>query len=209
MIKIEFIETYGWEAAFRGLRNPKESWSKGDSVFSKNDTIIGENDLKLARALILSGSDHAKFTRQIGVSMDITAPLYWFKEFDTYKIGTVANSESTMHKLAQTPITKEHFSFDNTDSFSPLITDVFDDLIQDIEKIRKSYLETKDVRYWRALIQLLPSSWNQTRTWTANYQVLRNIYFARKNHKLEEWHAFCMMIDRLPYSRELITVQRG
>ena len=208
MIKIEFIETYGWEAAFRGLRNPKESWSKGDSVFSKNDTIIGENDLKLARALILSGSDHAKFTRQIGVSMDITAPLYWFKEFDTYKIGTVANSESTMHKLAQTPITKEHFSFDNTDSFSPLITDVFDDLIQDIEKIRKSYLETKDKRYWRALIQLLPSAWNQKRTWTANYQVLRNIYFARRNHKLQEWRDFCSMIEKLPYASDLITISK-
>lgn len=214
MIKIEFIETYGWEAAFRGLRNPKESWSKGDSVFSKNDTIIGENDLKLARALILSGSDHAKFTRQIGVSMDITAPLYWFKEFDTYKIGTVANSESTMHKLAQTPITKEHFSFDSVIE-DYMCKECGDTIPLEVgicgllENYRLRYLETKDVRYWRALIQLLPSSWNQTRTWTANYQVLRNIYFARKNHKLEEWHAFCMMIDRLPYSRELITVQRG
>lgn len=208
MIKIEHIETYGWEAAFRGLRNPKESWGKADSIFSPESVLIGLNDLKLARALILSGSDHSKFTRQIGVSMDITAPLYWWKEFDTYKIGTVANSESTMHKLIDTPITKEHFSFDNTDSFSPLITDVFDDLIQDIEKIRKSYLETKDKRYWRALIQLLPSAWNQKRTVTLNYQVLRNMYLNRKSHKLSEWRSFCDIIDTLPYSSDLISIKR-
>ena len=208
MIKIEYIETYGWEAAFRGFRNPKESWSRSDSVF-KDEIFIGENDLKLARALIIAGSDHAKFTRQIGISMDITAPLYWWKEFDTYKVGTTANSESTMHKLIDTPITKDHFSFDNTDSFSPLITDIFDDLIQDIEKIRKSYLETKDKRYWRALIQLMPSAWNQKRTVTLNYQVLRNMYLNRKNHKLNEWHDFCDMIDKLPYSSDLISIKRG
>lgn len=204
MIKIEYIEVYGWSAAFRGLRNPKESWDKSDS----DDSTIGPNDLKLGRSLILAGSDHAKFTRQIGVSMDITAPLYWWKEFDTYKIGTTANSESTMHKLIDTPITKDHFSFDNTDSFSPLITDVFDDLIQDIEKIRKSYLETKDKRYWRALIQLMPSAWNQKRTVTLNYQVLRNMYLNRKSHKLEEWVSFCNMIEKLPYGEDLICCGR-
>lgn len=128
---------------------------------------------------------------------------------DTYKVGTVANSESTMHKLATTPITKNCFSFDSIGDLYYLMEESFEDYLQDCEKIRRQYIETNDKRYWKALIQMLPSSWNQTRTWTANYQVLRNIYFARKNHKLEEWHAFCMMIDRLPYSRELITVQRG
>lgn len=221
MIKIEFIETYGWEAAFRGLRNPKESWSKGDSVFSKNDTIIGENDLKLARALILSGSDHAKFTRQIGVSMDITAPLYWFKEFDQYKIGTTTNSTSTMHKLATTPITKEHFSFDDVDLFienkminsfdgqAMYVKNYFEDIIDYCENLREKYLQTQDIRYWRALIQLMPSAWNQKRTVTLNYQVLRNMYLNRKNHKLSEWHDFCDMIDKLPYSSDLISIKRS
>lgn len=236
MIEFNYIESYGWDAALRGVRNPKESWEKGDSkeyiylnannyppysfdekehkVIKRIDNHaicikIGPNDLKLCRALTKSGTDHAKFARQIGVSMDITAPLYWFKEFDQYKIGTVSNSESTMHKLAETPITRACFSFDRMDDTFALVDDWFEDYIQDCEKLRKFYLETQDVRYWRALIQLLPSGWMQTRTVTLNYQVLRNIYFARKTHKLEEWHNFCEMIEKLPYSEELITVQRG
>lgn len=220
MIKIEHVETYGWEAAFRGLRNPKESWERGDSFFSKNDIVIGPNDLKLGRSLILAGSDHAKFTRQIGVSMDITAPLYWWKEFDTYKVGTTANSESTMHKLIDTPITREHFSFDeelnDLGTWSPIganYYEVFENHVQNIinicEAYRKSYLETQDIRYWRALIQLMPSSWNQKRTVTLNYQVLRNMYLNRKNHKLNEWHDFCDTIDTLPYAEDLISIKRS
>ena len=131
------------------------------------------------------------------------------KEYDTYKIGTVANSESTMHKLAETPITKEHFSFDSMDDFFPLGTDWFEDHIQDCEKLRKLYLETQDIRYWRALIQLMPSAWNQKRTVTLNYQVLRNMYLNRKSHKLSEWRSFCDMIDKLPYSSDLISIKRG
>lgn len=234
MIKIDNIEVAGFDTAIRGMRNAMNSHHLSDSreyiymnafqsapfFFEEaNKTLkyigghahifeLGPNDKKLASGLVLAGTDEAKFARQIYVGLDITAPLYWWKEADTYKIGTVANSESTMHKLHSKPITKEIFSFDNTDSFSPLITDVFDDLIQDIEKIRKSYLETKDKRYWRALIQLLPSAWNQKRTWTANYQVLRNIYFARRNHKLQEWRDFCSMIEKLPYASDLITISK-
>ena len=189
------VETF----AQRGILYESNGWAEY--------AFIGKNDLKLAQKLILAGSDHSKFMRQIFVSMDITAPLYWWKEMDQYRIGCTTNSESTMHKLATTPITRDCFSFDNTDSFSPLITDLFDDLIQDLEKIRKSYLETKDVRYWRALIQLLPSSWNQTRTWTADYQVLRAIYFARRYHRLSEWVQFTDRILTLPYAKELITIE--
>lgn len=247
MIKIENIETYGWEAAFRGFRNPKESWSRGDSkeyiyrnaidsppfFFDDRENYvikrvgldaicfkIGENDIKLARALILAGSDHAKFTRQIGVSMDITAPRYWWAEYDTYKVGTVANSESTMHKLIDTPITREHFSFDeNSEDLMYWISAGYeyltsfdkdiDYIINTCERLRKKYLETQDIRYWRALIQLLPSSWNQKRTVSLNYQVLRNMYLNRKNHKLNEWHDFCDMIDKLPYSSDLISIKKG
>lgn len=235
MIKIDNIEVAGFDTAIRGMRNAMDSHHLSDSKeyiymnayqsspFNFEDSSkslkyvgghaicfeLGPNDKKLASGLVLAGTDEAKFARQIYVGMDITAPLYWWKEADTYKIGTVANSESTMHKLHSKPITtKDMFSFDNTDSFFPLITDVFDDLIQDIEKIRKSYLETKDKRYWRALIQLLPSAWNQKRTWTANYQVLRNIYFARRNHKLQEWRDFCAMIEKLPYASDLITISK-
>lgn len=206
MIKVEYIEVYGWSAAFRGLRNPKESWDKSDS----DDSTIGPNDLKLGRSLILAGSDHAKFTRQIGVSMDITAPLYWWKEFDTYKIGTTANSESTMHKLIDTIITSEHFSFDNEfEDLEDAFLTFSEIAIQNCELLRRKYLETQDIRYWRALIQLMPSSWNQKRTVTLNYQVLRNMYLNRKNHKLSEWHDFCDMIDKLPYSSDLISIKRG
>lgn len=256
MIKVENIEVMNFKSAFRGMRNPLESWKKADSIFgvlveyeydiAQDDftdlwcdeissdsalenfqdwytdngilqydehaleiALLGPEDLALAQKLIIAGSDHSKFMRQIFVTMDITAPLYWWKEMDQYRVGCTTNSESTMHKLATTPITRDCFSFDNTDSFSPLITDLFDDLIQDLEKIRKSYLETKDIRYWRALIQLLPSSWNQTRTWTANYAVLRNIYFARSFHKLSEWREFCKIIEDLPYGEELICVTQN
>lgn len=234
MIKIDNIEVAGFDTAIRGMRNAMDSHHLSDSreylymnafesesFFSEeaNRTLkyiggnahvfeLGPNDKKLASGLILAGTDEAKFARQIYVGMDITAPLYWWKEADTYKIGTVTNSESTMHKLHSKPITKDMFSFDNMDDFFPLGTDWFEDHIQDCETLRNLFLETKDKRYWRALIQLLPSAWNQKRTWTANYQVLRNIYFARRNHKLAEWRDFCSMIEKLPYASDLITISK-
>ena len=217
MIKIENIAVSNFEGAIRGMRNPLNSWKRMDSTFEPNNIILGPNDLGLAQRLIKSGTDHGKFLRQIFVSMDITAPLYWWKEMDTYKVGTVANSTSTMHTLTKEEVTLDMFSFDNLDliiskdhSINGEWELTFEDCIEDIliscNNLRNKFLETKDKRYWRALIQLLPNAWNQTRTWTANYQVLRNIYFARRNHKLTEWHTFCEEIEKLPYSKELITI---
>ena len=208
MIKVENIAVNNFEGAIRGMRNPLNSWKKMDSIFESNNIILGPNDLGLAQRLIKSGTDHSKFLRQIFVSMDITAPLYWWKEMDTYKVGTVANSTSTMHTIYKSPITKDKFSFDNNNL--PVLGYTYDVYINDVltmcENLRKQYCATEDKRYWRALIQLLPNAWNQTRTWTANYQVLRNIYNSRKNHKLSEWHTFCEEIEKLPYSKELITI---
>lgn len=266
-----------FEGAFRGLRNPLESWEKSDSQFgidsaeySEEDyevadeycrrdglapidhdklyeaeekyaawlrqngilnyrdvkefytdniqyAYIGPKDLDLAQRMIKAGTSDRKFMRQIFVSVDITAPLYWWKEFDTYKIGTVANSTSTMHKLASTPITKKCFEMDdfenlrvydnepyNTDTF---VTDIWDDIINYCETLRLRYNETKDKRYWKELIRILPEAWLQTRTVTLNYEVLRNIYFQRRYHKLTEWHRFCEWIESLPYGKELITYE--
>ena len=176
--------------------------------------VIGPNDMKLAKRLIAGGGEHRKFLRQIFVSVDITAPLYWWKEFDTYKVGTTANSTSTMHKLASTPITRDCFEMeDYNDSLSmdnrPLpynIGIVVDDLIEDLEALRQKYNETKDKRYWKELIRWLPNGWLQTRTVTMNYENLRNMYHQRKNHKLTEWHSFCTWVEEcLPYSAEFIT----
>lgn len=234
MIKIDNIEVAGFDTAIRGMRNAMDSHHLSDSreylymnafesesffseAFDKTLEYIdghahvfelGPNDKKLASGLVLAGTDEAKFARQIYVGMDITAPLYFLKELDQYKISTTSNSESTMHKIHSKSITKDMFSFDNMDDFFPLGTDWFEDHIQDCEKLRNLYLETKDKRYWRALIQMLPSAWNQKRTWTANYQVLRNIYFARRNHKLAEWRDFCSMIEKLPYASDLITISK-
>ncbi len=171
--------------------------------------LIGPNDMDLARRLIAGGPVHAKFMRQIMVSVDITAPLYWWKEFDTYKVGTVANSTSTMHKLATTPITIDCFE---TDDYAPEVIDRLNDpdlieitgLIGFLETLRTKYLETKDIRYWKELVRWLPSGWRQTRTVTMNYENLRNIYRWRKNHKLTEWHKCCEWILTLPYAHELI-----
>ena len=210
-MELNYTNVYNFEGAFRGMRAPMNSWKKSDSIFTNDKTIIGENDLKLAQKLIQAGNEHAKFMRQIFVSVDITAPIYWWKEMDTYKVSTVSNSTSTMHKLTSKPIEESDFSFDNLDLLiHPLTPDnlVFKDLIANIiydcERLRELYLETKDKRYWRALIQLLPESYNQTRTWTANYAILRNIYFQRKNHKLVEWHQFCDWIKSLPCGEDLI-----
>ena len=219
MIKIENIEVFNFEGAFRGLRNPMNSWNKSDSYIDAltNKYIVGENDLKLAQRMIGAGTDESKFMRQIFVSIDITAPLYWWKEADTYKIATVSNSCSTMHKITSSEITEENYSFD-PEPDKPLtdlptndyvrILDIKNRAVADVEWLRKKYNETKDKRYWRLLIQINPDGWLQKRTWTGNYQNLRNMYFARKNHKLIEWIQFCQIIEQLPYSKELICYKK-
>lgn len=209
MLKADHIVVSNIEAAIRGMRNPLDSHSKSDSYgkwdeeYAKYDFVMGENDLELALKLTKAGSDHSKFLRQIFVSMDITAPLYWWKEMDTYKVGTVANSESTMHTAHKHPFTKDMFSTDieGLDYIDTRVwNNIWDEILWHVESLRQRYMETKDRKYWRQLIQILPSSFNQMRTWTANYAVLRNIYHARKNHKLSEWHDFCAVIEKLPYS---------
>lgn len=225
MIEITNIETSNWEATIRGMRNPMNSWDKSDSLFrdfdfyhkingeifdgipDHNDNVfIGENDLKLMKQLVSAGTDHSKFMRMIIFSCDINAPLYWWKEMDTYKVGTVRNSCSTMHKIMVHEFTEKDFSFEYIKRFG------LEHLLNKLNNLRYYYIngceefdiEPKDKDIWYELIQLLPSSYMQKATWTANYQVLRNIYHARKNHKLYEWHNFCDMIESLPYS-ELIT----
>lgn len=222
MIKIENVEIYGWEAAIRGMRNPKNSWDKSDSKFYYDEdpdagcshrcehcksfgkfdcSYIGKNDLKLMKTLAGAGNDHGKFMRMITVTLDITAPLYWFKEFSTYKVGTVANSCSTMHKIHAKEFTIEDFSTEHLDEWS---LSLFDRLIELLNKNRSEFIETKNKDYWWHLIQLLPTSYNQKRTVQLNYAVLKNMYHARKEHKLDEWREFCKWIETLPYS-ELIT----
>lgn len=208
MIKFENTEVFNFDGAIRGMRNPLNSWDKSDSgyynqcdeCYSLMDYHIGPNDLALMKKLIKAGSDHRKFMRQILVSVDITAPLYWWKEFDTYKVGTVSNSCSTMHNIHSKPIELSDFSIDG-DTY----LDRFEDIVLDCEALRKLYLMTKDKKYWRALIQLLPSSYNQRRTITLNYETLLNIYGSRRNHKLDEWSiGFMNWIESLPYANELI-----
>lgn len=221
--------TGNWENAFRGLRHPLESYDRSDSDFGLCDidaldegeqiinfdfdcveyVKLGEKDIDLAQRMIKAGTPNDKFLRQIFTSVDITAPLYWWKEMDTYKVGTTANSTSTMHKLASTPITKECFELDDYNGGLPLIDDVHiglrvDCFIDDLEQLRQKYLETKDVKYWKELIRWLPEGWLQTRTWTANYSILRNIIHWRTNHKLTEWHQFIDWCKTLPYSEELL-----
>ena len=208
-IKFENTNVMNFDGAIRGMRNPLNSWDKSDSEYTldwntKPDTgimfIIGSNDLALMKKLIKAGSDHRKFMRQILVSVDITAPLYWWKEFDTYKVGTVSNSCSTMHKIHSNKITDEDFSIDEG------MLGYFVDTIVECERLREKYLETKNKKYWRALIQLLPSSYNQRRTITLNYETLYNIYGSRRNHKLDEWSVgFMNWIESLPYAEELLT----
>lgn len=246
MLKIENTEVMGWEAAIRGMRNPKNSWEKSDSGICPNGTefgycyldhrkycqrrntddpafCIGPKDLDLMTRLRDAGTDHRKFMRMIAVYLDITAPLYWWKEFDTYKVGTVANSCSTMHKIAAKEFTFDDFSceyilkskdvnrpdnsccnwnWEGCEIIAPI--DILEETINMLNKARKMFLETKDKKYWWQLIQLLPSSYNQRRTVMLNYEVLANIYKSRRNHKLDEWHTFCDWIETLPYS-ELIT----
>lgn len=217
MLKIENTEVMGLEATIRGMRNPMNSWEKSDSGFCDfiGDNFgniikpanyrVGQNDYGLMARLYNAGTDHRKFMRMITVYLDITAPLYWWKEFDTYKVGTVANSCSTMHKIADKEFTEDDFSIEHLfDCWSFDYKTVFLDVITGLNEARAEFLETKDKTYWWQMIQLLPSSYNQRRTVMLNYEVLANMYRSRKNHKLDEWKDFCTWIESLPYSK-LIT----
>ena len=223
MIIIENEEIVGWESAIRGMRNPMNSWDKSDSEFNVScrnctseyyrdqcdnclytdgNTLLGDNDLDLMKRLVKAGTDHRKFMRMIVVYVDVTAPLYWWKEADTYKVGTVRNSCSTMHKITAKEFTLDDFSHEH------LLESGFNNcllyVIQCLNTWREKYLETKDKCFWWQMIQLLPSSYNQKATLMLNYEVLANMYHSRKNHKLDEWREFCKWIETLPYS-ELIT----
>ncbi len=210
-MKFENTEVYGFKRALHGMRNPLESWARNDTVEENGAVTIGENDLALAVRLIRSGSEHRKFMRQIIVSVDITGPLYWWKEFDTYKVGTVANSTSTMHKLASTPITLDCFETDDYDGTlmydSGELSRIIGKHIEFLEEMRIKYLETKDTRYWKELIRWLPSSWQQTRTVTMSYENLLAMCGKgqRRFHKLTEWSvSFINWARSLPYAQELI-----
>lgn len=202
MIILERTSVMNMENAIRGARNPLNSWDRMDSAYDeKGNYILGPNDLDLARRLRKAGRDHRKYVRQILVSVDITAPFYWWKEYDTYKIATVANSCSTMHKISSKPFTMEDFSVDHmtygTKEFMQTVVDK-------LEEIRLRYRETKSKEDWYDMIQLLPTNYNQMRTCSFNYETLINIYYARQDHKLAEWHTFCDWIKTLPYAEELI-----
>ena len=228
-MKFEETDVWGFEHAIRGMRNPLESWNKSDSRY-KNFTeplgghmdsfytkfVIGKKDLELMQKLIKAGSEHRKFMRQIMVSVDITAPLYWWKEFDTYKVGTVINSCSTMHKLASTPITMNCFemsdfmsSCEHIDLPYSFFDDYWEEMIGQLERLRKIYLKTKDKRYWKELIRLLPESWLQTRTITMNYENVLNMIQQRSHHKLTEWSVdFMNWAKTLPYADELLFLEK-
>ena len=206
MIKLERTSVMNLENAIRGARNPMNSWAKSDSFYDENGNfVLGDADLKFGAGLCSAGADHRKFIRQIFVSVDITAPLYWWKEFDTYKVGTVANSCSTMHKIHSKPFEREDFSCDRLDADGLRALDA---LIAYLEAERQKFCANKDDRQpWHNMIQLLPSSYNQMRTVTMNYENLINMYYARKNHKLAEWHTYCDWIASLPYAKELIIIK--
>ena len=202
MLKLERTSVMNLENAMRGARNPMNSWAKSDSAYDEaGNYILGENDLALAKKLCRAGSDHRKFVRQILVSVDITAPLYWWKEFDTYKVAAVANSTSTMHKIHAKPFETADFS---VDKLSDGALAAFRTYMDYMEQTRRRFVETRDKHDWYDLIQLLPSSYNQLRTVTMNYETLINIYYARRAHKLDEWHVFCDWILTLPYAADLI-----
>jgi hypothetical protein len=203
MLLVDKTSVMNFDNAIRGARNPMNSWENSDSCYTEEGTfVLGEKDLTLAKKLCLAGSDHRKFLRQIFVSADITAPLYWWKEFDTYKVATVSNSASTMHKLHSKPFEPGDFSHDQ---LTPQSRKYLDKLIEYLEELRVLYNKDKDKKYWYDMIQLLPSGYNQLRTCTLNYETLVNIYHSRQNHKLEEWHVLCEWIRSLPYAKDLIT----
>ncbi len=212
MIKIENYEVVGWEHAIRGMRNPLNSWDKSDSYATHIENVdtlntaefeyfVGDNDLDLMRRLANAGTDHAKYRRMITVYADVVAPLYWWKEFDTYKVGTVANSCSTMHKIHDKEFELEDFSWEHL-GYEEI--DILASVVFSLNWNRDKYLETKNKTYWWQMIQLLPSSYNQRRTVQLNYEVLANMYHSRRNHKLDEWREFCKWVESLPYS-EIIT----
>lgn len=202
MIQIERTSVMNFENAIRGARNPMNSWNRMDSTYDdKGNFVMGPNDLNLAQRLAHAGSDHRKFIRQIFVSVDFTAPLYWWKEYDTYKVATVTNSQSTMHKIASKPFELDDFSHDHMNEAA---LHSLQEVVNVLEKLRLEYIENKDKAIWYSMIQLLPSSYNQLRTCSLNYETLMNIYFARKSHKLAEWHDVCAWIEQLPYAQELI-----
>lgn len=221
MIKIENVEVVGWEHAIRGMRNPMNSWDKSDSYSTfiedeqtmqtaKFEHFVGDNDYELMERLAEAGSDHRKFMRMIVVYADITAPLYWWKEYDTYKVGTVANSCSTMHKIHDKEFTFDDFSHEH---LLDVNLDVLNSIINGLNNMRYNYINFETLNtpchvakkdYWWQMIQLLPSSYNQKRTVMLNYEVLKNMYHSRRNHKLDEWHTFCDFIEQLPYAKELI-----
>jgi len=202
MIKLERTDVMNFENAMRGARNPMNSWNRMDSSTNEDGSFtFGENDMSLALRLVQSGTDHRKFIRQIFVSVDITAPLYWWKEYDTYKVGTVANSTSTMHKIASKPFDRVDFSTDHMDAETLAR---FDGIIDYLELLRNRFLETKDKQYWYDMIQFLPSSYNQMRTCTFSYENVLAMYFARRSHKLDEWRTFCKWAEELPYMKEFI-----
>lgn len=217
MLKIENTEVYGFEAAIRGMRNPMNSWEKSDSYHKGDAFVLGKNDLALMKSLVKAGSDHSKFMRMINITMDITAPLYWWKEFDTYKVGTVRNSCSTMHKIHAKEFTLDDFSCEHLIDEpyfgieNPTVTggyfnpaNVMQIEIDMLNHCRELFLLTKDKKDWWQMIQLLPCSYNQRATVQLNYEVLANMYKSRKEHKLDEWHTFCEWVESLPYS-EIIT----
>ena len=222
MINIENTEVFGWEAAIRGMRNPMNSWDKSDSYwgFPEYPDIfyVGENDLKLMKNLSKAGNDHGKYLRMINVTMDVNAPLYWWKEADTYAVGKVQNSCSTMHKIHAKEFELDDFSHEHLDVENKMLLahdseegldcyvtskSTLELLCSILNVYRNKYIETKDKRYWWQMIQLLPSSYNQKRTVQLNYQVLKSMYHARKNHKLDEWREFCEWCESLPYFKEL------
>ena len=206
MLKCERTTVMNMENVMRGARNPMNSWDRADSYYDEEGSFhLGPNDMNLAKRLRLAGSDHRKFIRQIFVSVDITAPLYWWKEYDTYKVATVANSTSTMHKIHAKPFTLSDFSHDHMteEGLKSLHRTV-----EDLERIRLRFIEGKKKEDWYTIIQLLPSSYEQMRTCTMNYESLINMYFSRKSHKLEEWHSFCDWIKSLPYAKELILAEK-
>ena len=204
MIKIENIDVYGFETAIRGARNPMNSWDRMDSCYNNGEFEIGENDYKLLKNLTIAGPEHRKWNRMVTVTMDITAPLYWWKEYDTYKVGTVANSCSTMHKIQAKRFEKSDFSTEHMEG----CTMVMDFIITELNLNRTLFNKTKNKQYWWNMIQLLPTSYNQKRTVHLNYEVLSTIYHQRRHHKLSEWQVFCDTIKTLPYS-EFITREFG
>ena len=205
MIKLENTSVMNLENALRGARNPMASWERSDSFWDENHNyILGPNDLSLARRLCTAGPDHRKFIRQIFLSVDITAPLYWWKEFDTYKVGTVANSTSTMHKIHSKPFALEDFS---TDKMNDTALKAMNEIIAVLENLRKAFIESKDKQLWYSIIQLLPSSYNQKRTCSMNYENLINMYYARRGHKLDDWRDYCSWIETLPYAQDMLLIK--